>query len=343
MLDLPPFPKIDPRRAALANALVARYGRRGEDNDGGDFAASAMLTANGTTIALALSDEDVDDISDAALAGWRNEDPAALPRAWRTLAAASHLLTQADLGAEWIAAETDLAHADETETPAAQSSTPRSAQSLALPLALPCGRAHRRVALTIEAVGAASGSLLSPPPRPTEIAAPARLALRLPPVRLSAPEAAKCAPGDVLLPKGTRAEATPVVAELVGGPRWLAALDENGALVLTRKLPKEPAMKDAPYPVEAEAAPEEDISADVAELEEIPVDLEIRFALSTVDLSSFVAIGPGAVIDAGVDLEGPLDIVANGRRVGRGRLVRIGDRIGVEIEGWRMAGESRDD
>jgi type III secretion protein Q len=48
-------------------------------------------------------------------------------------------------------------------------------------------------------------------------------------------------------------------------------------------------------------------------------------------LGELRALGPGHAFALGRDPEQSVDIVAGGRRIGSGQLVRIGERIGVRV------------
>ncbi len=71
-------------------------------------------------------------------------------------------------------------------------------------------------------------------------------------------------------------------------------------------------------------------SADTnATLDQIEVTLTFELGRRTVDLRALRAMAPGYVFDLGRDPEGPVDILANGKTIGSGEIVRIGDTIGV--------------
>ncbi|MDI4231928.1 type III secretion system cytoplasmic ring protein SctQ [Bradyrhizobium sp. Arg237L] len=71
-------------------------------------------------------------------------------------------------------------------------------------------------------------------------------------------------------------------------------------------------------------------SADAnATLDQIEVTLTFEFGRRTVDLRTLRAMVPGYVFDLGRDPAGPVDILANGKTIGGGEIVRIGDTIGV--------------
>ncbi|MCA6105784.1 type III secretion system cytoplasmic ring protein SctQ [Bradyrhizobium cenepequi] len=64
-------------------------------------------------------------------------------------------------------------------------------------------------------------------------------------------------------------------------------------------------------------------------LDQIEVTLTFELGRRTVDLRTLRAMAPGYVFDLGRDPEGPVDILANGKTIGGGEIVRIGDTIGV--------------
>jgi flagellar motor switch/type III secretory pathway protein FliN len=51
-------------------------------------------------------------------------------------------------------------------------------------------------------------------------------------------------------------------------------------------------------------------------------------------LSEISSIAPGAILDLGLDLSDPIVIRINEKAVGTGRLIQIGDRVGIQIERW---------
>jgi type III secretion protein Q len=66
-----------------------------------------------------------------------------------------------------------------------------------------------------------------------------------------------------------------------------------------------------------------------ATLDQIEVTLIFELGRRTIDLRTLRAMAPGYVFDLGRDPEGPIDIVVNGRTIGSGEIVRIGETIGV--------------
>lgn len=66
-------------------------------------------------------------------------------------------------------------------------------------------------------------------------------------------------------------------------------------------------------------------------LEELPVRLVFEAGRVEVTLAELETIGSGWVFPLGRGVDGPVDILANGRRFGTGELVRIGETLGVRV------------
>lgn len=68
-----------------------------------------------------------------------------------------------------------------------------------------------------------------------------------------------------------------------------------------------------------------------SELDAIPV--QVVFELGRVELTvdELRRLAPGAVTPLTKPLDEAFDIIANGKRIGQGAPVRIGDRLGVRI------------
>ena len=66
-------------------------------------------------------------------------------------------------------------------------------------------------------------------------------------------------------------------------------------------------------------------------LDELPVTLVFELGRSELPLAAVQGLAPGAVIPLGRDPGEAVDIVANGRRIGRGEIVRIGDELGIRV------------
>jgi type III secretion protein Q len=67
------------------------------------------------------------------------------------------------------------------------------------------------------------------------------------------------------------------------------------------------------------------------DLDDLPVRLVFELGRVELSLGELQRMAPGALVPLGRSVDEPLDIMANGRRLGRGKLVQIGDSLGVRI------------
>lgn len=63
----------------------------------------------------------------------------------------------------------------------------------------------------------------------------------------------------------------------------------------------------------------------------VSVALTFELGRRTLDLGELKAVGEGHVFDLGLDPDSPIDLIANGARIGQGEIVEIGERIGVRV------------
>lgn len=68
-----------------------------------------------------------------------------------------------------------------------------------------------------------------------------------------------------------------------------------------------------------------------SDLDDLPVRLVFELGRAELSLGELQRLAPGALVPLGRPLDEPLDIMANGRRLGRGTLVQIGESLGVRI------------
>lgn len=74
----------------------------------------------------------------------------------------------------------------------------------------------------------------------------------------------------------------------------------------------------------AAAAPDTDLDG-------LPVRLMFELGRVELSLGEIRRLAPGAVVPLARPRDEALDIVANGRRIGRGSIVAIGDSLGVRV------------
>lgn len=73
-------------------------------------------------------------------------------------------------------------------------------------------------------------------------------------------------------------------------------------------------------------------------LSDIDVQLVFELGRARLGLGELAALRPGHVFDLGRDLSGPVEVLANGRRIGHGEVVRIGAALGVRLLGLAPGG-----
>jgi len=66
-------------------------------------------------------------------------------------------------------------------------------------------------------------------------------------------------------------------------------------------------------------------------LDDLPVKLVFELGRIDLSLGEIRKLGPGAIVPLLRPVEESLDVIANGRRIGRGTLVQIGDSLGVRL------------
>src|SRR5262249_52384648 len=70
---------------------------------------------------------------------------------------------------------------------------------------------------------------------------------------------------------------------------------------------------------------------DLAALNELPVRLVFELGRLELTLAELEVLGPGHVFALGRDQHQPVDILANGKRIGLGEIVAVGDALGVRV------------
>jgi type III secretion protein Q len=159
------------------------------------------------------------------------------------------------------------------------------------------------------------------PPRSRDL--PLAVSLRQVAVQLSLAEVKSLAVGDVIVGESRAAQPAQGVI-LVGG--MLAApveLKPEGAVLLE---PLRPA-RNSPH----QWCMDMPSSSSDASLDEMPVQIVIELGRLDLPLAEVEALAAGSVLPLGRRLEEGVEILANGRRIGRGTLVTIGDSLGVRV------------
>lgn len=137
--------------------------------------------------------------------------------------------------------------------------------------------------------------------------------------------------GDAVLPAGP--DPAPDRVELVGPDGCRAAARRDGSrLTLLAGFTPAPAIEDAAMPPIArpDATPP-DPALPLDRLDDLPIRLVFEAGRLELPLGRLDEIGPGQVLLLPGDPDAPIAIVANGRRIGTGGLVQVGDRVGVRV------------
>jgi type III secretion protein Q len=150
-------------------------------------------------------------------------------------------------------------------------------------------------------------------------------------LRISARLLREANAGDVLLPEDCPLSRGEVI--LAAGGLWAPAEQAGNQLRLRgrfrpRSIPPESVRMSLPN----EPPPPPD-----ANLDDVEVTLVFECGRWPITLGALRSAGDGHVFELGRPLDGPVDILANGRRIGRGDIVRVGDTLGVRLLG-RLAG-----
>lgn len=142
----------------------------------------------------------------------------------------------------------------------------------------------------------------------------------------------KASAGDALLPDVmplARGEIT-----LTAGPLWTVADAAGNSLILRGPFRSVPRLLEH---IHMTTPPEQQPPALEADLDDIEVSLVFECGRWSITLGALSSIGEGHVFELRRPVDGPIDILANGRRIGGGDIVRIGDELGIRLRG-RLAG-----
>jgi type III secretion protein Q len=153
------------------------------------------------------------------------------------------------------------------------------------------------------------------------------LAVTLAGPELSIDELRELRPGDVVV-AGSRRRALEDIRVDDGARAWRARWDNETLHMIeagaATRGPQRRGSMNATHEEVAEAAP--------AGVGSIPVRIEFAIGEITLPFGELERIEPGYVFEVGRAIDGAsVDIRANGRRIGRGQIVAIGDTLGVRI------------
>ena len=76
----------------------------------------------------------------------------------------------------------------------------------------------------------------------------------------------------------------------------------------------------------------------LADLTDVSLDVRFDLLSSSMTLKEIAQITSGQALDLDIDLQAPIDISIEGQRVGHGSLVKIGERICIQVTQWYLGG-----
>jgi type III secretion protein Q len=132
-------------------------------------------------------------------------------------------------------------------------------------------------------------------------------------------------PGDVVLVEGQRSEEFCVLVN--EKPFWRARWDEGELRVISDRKPQSDDLEELAV-TSGDHPPDEEEGLG---LDDLPVRLTFELGKVMVPLQDLESMGPGYVFELARGPDQPLDIVANGRRIGRGRIVEVSGALGVQV------------
>jgi type III secretion protein Q len=198
-------------------------------------------------------------------------------------------------------------------------------------------------ALTVDGIGTSTAELRVPPQhaimlarsldqravpsRPAVELLPVPLCLRAAAATLTVSALASLSPGDVLLvdqccrPMRT---AVAVIAEHLVAPLDLNA---TGAAITAPPMPG----RGSSWEWSMQNVADKSDLSQKCDLDDLPINLLLELGRLDLPLGEIRRLAPGAVLPLARPLDDSVDILANGRRIGRGALVQIGDSIGVRV------------
>ena len=133
-------------------------------------------------------------------------------------------------------------------------------------------------------------------------------------------------PGDVVLFEEDEGSAAFVIADRFFAP---VALTPSGPQLLAA--PTAIAGSKWEWTMNKNTPPPAGQALEESNLEELPVALVFELGRTAMPLGEVRQLAPGAIVPLAEVTSETVDIIANGKRVGRGEIVRIGESLGVRI------------
>lgn len=147
-------------------------------------------------------------------------------------------------------------------------------------------------------------------------------------LRASASLLRKTSAGDALLPEVMPFARGQII--LTAGRLWTAADVAGNRLILCGPFHSRPRPLEYAHMT---TQPGSEQPPSEADLEDIEISLVFECGRWPITLGALRSIGEGHVFELGRPVDGPVDIFANGVRIGRGDIVRIGAELGIRLRG----------
>ncbi|MER9563296.1 type III secretion system cytoplasmic ring protein SctQ [Mesorhizobium sp. M0571] len=164
------------------------------------------------------------------------------------------------------------------------------------------------------------------PPIPAEFPLP--ICLRRGALNLTLGELKSLHPDDVVL---FRNEAEERMAALIIAERLYAPVALTAAGPQLLAAPTAIAGSNWEWTMNQNTSPPAGQTLEESTLDELPVALAFEIGRTAMPLGEVKQLAPGTIVPLADVTEAIVDIIANGKRVGRGEIVRIGESLGVRI------------
>lgn len=143
-------------------------------------------------------------------------------------------------------------------------------------------------------------------------------------------------PGDVLR---FSCPAKPALTLEAGGRAlWTVSLAERKITIegILNKNPEEAAMSAAPENVGSPVTGPEAPGLSREDIDALEITLTLELDERRMSIGELAALGPGQILETTASLDAPVTIKAGGKTVGKGRLVEVGDNLGVLISSLEL-------
>jgi type III secretion protein Q len=162
-----------------------------------------------------------------------------------------------------------------------------------------------------------------------DVELPVPVSLRFAAATLTLGDVRDLSPGDVVIVDehgGADGTAVAVIAE-----QFVAPIQLNSAGGVLTAYPTRGCGSPWEWSMNNESEPPRRSAPDASGLDDLPLRIVFEVGRLELSLGDLRQMAPGTVLPLARPFDEALDIVANGRRIGRGEIVRIGDSLGVRV------------